>query len=85
MRVYEMYDAGEIDATSSSHKVKLIKREAKSVLIYPKMDCFVSFNGSEKEIFIPANSWTPISITISDFSIRSIKDSGKVYWQAWYV
>lgn len=34
---------------------------------------------------IPALMWIPISVDISSFNIRALGDSGKVYWQAWYV
>lgn len=85
MNTYEVYDAGEIDVTTTAKQITLSKKEARSILIYPKMDCYVAFNGSDKEIFIPANSWTPISVNISNFAVRASTDSGKVYWQAWYV
>ena len=79
------YDAGEINGTLSPIQISLSRKEARHVLIYPKVDCYVSFDGNDKEIFIPANSWTPISIEVTTFKIRVVKDTGKVYWQAWYV
>lgn len=79
------YDAGELNGVLAPTQVSLSRKEARNVLIYPKVDCYVSFDGSDKEIFIPANSWTPISITATTFKIRVVKDTGKIYWQAWYV
>lgn len=81
----DRYDAGELDATAEPIQVMLSKKEAQNVLIYPKIDCYMTLNGSAKEIFLPALAWTPISIVASAFSIRAIEDGGKVYWQAWYI
>lgn len=79
------YDAGEINGALIPVEVSLARKEARNVLIYPKVDCYVSFDGSAKEIFIPANSWTPISVEVTTFKIRVVQDTGKIYWQAWYV
>lgn len=79
------YDAGELEAKVEPIQVILVQKEARNVLIYPKVDCYITLNGSIKEIFLPAMAWTPISIEVNDFSIRSISDIGMVYWQAWYV
>lgn len=85
MYEYDRYDAGELDVLLTVTEVVLSKKEAKHVLIYPKVECYVAFDGNAKEIFLPALTWTPVSITSSNFKIRAIADLGKVYWQAWYL
>lgn len=79
------YDAGELLATVTPFQISLARKEARNILIYPKVDCYATFDNSLKEIFIPAMAWTPVSITVNTFSIRAVKDSGQVYWQAWYI
>lgn len=82
---YDKYDAGELDVALEVTQVVLSKKEAEHVLIYPKVECYVAFDGNAKEIFLPALTWTPISINASDFKIRAVADLGKVHWQAWYL
>lgn len=81
----DQYDAGELDVTLEAISVVFSKKEARNILIYPKIDCYIAFNNSIKEIFLPASCWTPVSIQASNFTMRAITDIGKAYWQAWYV
>lgn len=79
------YDAGELNVTGAPVQVILERKEARHILIYPTVDCYVKLNDSSKEIFMPARTWTPVSIEVNNFSVRTVKDTGVAYWQAWYV
>ena len=81
----EVYDAGSVDVSSEGVKVD-IGLDVRQLLIYPMVDSFVSLNGSTKEIFLPKNMWTPITISkswvLENFTVKS-QEAGKVYWQGW--
>lgn len=79
------YDAGELDVTTNMSQIVLARKEARNLLVYPTIDCYITLDDNDKMIFIPALMWTPISVDISSFNIRALGDSGKVYWQVWYV
>ena len=54
-----------------------------SLLLYPTVNSLAKFNGSEKEIFCPAETWTPIGFRVSSFNVKTIEGEGSVYWQGW--
>lgn len=84
----QAYDAGSVDVTSAGVKV-LMEMEIRQLLIYPTVDAKVSLNdGTTKDIFLPKNMWTPISISrdflCTDFVVTS-ELVGKVHWQGWVI
>jgi hypothetical protein len=78
---YSEYDAGKLEAVTSSVRVD-IEKTAVQLLIYPKKESFIKLNGSEKEIYLPAESWTPISVAVEYFEI-SAPVASDIYWQGW--
>ena len=77
------YDAGE-QITGTTPVTINIDQAIPQLLFYPTVDSFIKLNGSTKEIFIPAESWTPISILCISVEVRAIK-TGKIYWQGWFM
>lgn len=77
------YDAGE-HAVGETYTQVQFEEEIPQVLFYPTVDSFIKLNGSTKEIFIPALTWTPISVLCKDFSVKGSK-AGKIYWQGWFM
>lgn len=82
------YDAGSGDVTTTGNKIQL-EMDISQLLIYPTVDSFVSLNDSTtKEIFLPKNMWTPISISrnfaCKNFTVKS-QETGKIYWQGWVI
>lgn len=80
------YDSGSADVDSTGAKIE-VELEIFQLLIYPTVDSFVSLNDSTtKEIFLPKNMWTPISISrnfaCKNFTVTS-QETGKIYWQGW--
>ena len=81
--VSRKYDAGEILVTTSPITT-VFDQEIPQILLYPTVDAFIKLNGSTKEIFLPALSWTPVSVLCSQVTITAT-ESGKVYWQGWFM
>ena len=79
------YDAGKLDAIVEVTEVILEQKWASNILVYPEVACYMTLDGSPKEIYLPALAWTPISVATAKFSIRAIEEIGKVYWQVWYI
>jgi hypothetical protein len=52
-------------------------------MINPLVASTVKLNDSEKEIYLPAGVWTPISVLTDSFTIKTVSESGKIYWQGW--
>jgi hypothetical protein len=80
---YGDYDAGTIDVTTSN-QVVTPDSQLQQLLIYPTVECTVKIGDSTKEIFLPKDVWTPISVLCAKFTIKG-SASGKVYWQGWVV
>jgi len=78
------YDSGEIDGTTIEVVVTPSDRLAQ-LLVYPTVESSVKLNGSTKTIYLPANTWTPISILTNSFIIKTNEEAGKIYWQGWYL
>jgi hypothetical protein len=79
---FNKYDSGEIDGTTTEVEVTLDDRLSQ-LLIHPLVASTVKLNDSEKEIYLPAGVWTPISVLTDSFTIKTISESGKIYWQGW--
>lgn len=81
------YDAGSIDVSSVGVKVGL-ELEVRQLLIYPTVDSFVTLNDFTKQIFLPKNMWTPITVSnswvLGSFTVIS-QEAGKIHWQGWVV
>lgn len=82
------YDAGSGTVDPSGVKIE-VELEIFQLLIYPTVDSFVSLNDSTtKEIFLPKNMWTPISISrnfaCKNFIVKS-QEAGEIYWQGWVI
>jgi len=80
---YNKYDAGKIQATTDFQKVAPAAT-LMQLLIYPAADGVVKLDSSEKEIYLPADTWTPISVSCSSFSIK-VDEAADVHWQGWYI
>jgi hypothetical protein len=80
--VYESYDSGEIDGTTTEVEVTPSETVAQ-LMINPLVASTVKLNDSEKEIYLPAGVWTPISVLTDSFTIKTVSESGKIYWQGW--
>lgn len=80
--VYESYDSGEIDGTTTEVEVTPYETVAQ-LMINPLVASTVKLNDSEKEIYLPAGVWTPISVLTDSFTIKTVSESGKIYWQGW--
>ena len=80
--VYEDYDSGEVDGTTTEETISL-NSSVGQLLIHPLVDATVKLNDSDKEIYLPAGTWTPISVLTDSFTIKTNSESGKIYWQGW--
>jgi hypothetical protein len=80
--VYESYDSGEIDGTTTEVEITPSETVAQ-LMINPLVASTVKLNDSEKEIYLPAGVWTPISVLTDSFTIKTVSESGKIYWQGW--
>lgn len=81
---FNEYDAGTIIATTN-YAETILDQEVQQLLIFPKVECLLKVNGSEKEIYIPADMWTPILLRVNDFKIKGLSEGGTLYWQGWYL
>jgi len=82
------YDAGSADVGLTPVKIE-VESGVTQLLIYPTVDASVSLNDKiTKEIFLPKNMWTPISISrnfaCTNFVVTA-QATGKMYWQGWVV
>ena len=80
---YTKYDAGTVSATTTYATVTP-DETILQLLVYPLKAGFIKLNGSAKEIFLPAETWTPMSVATTSFDIKVAED-GDVYWQGWYL
>ena len=81
--IFFKYDAGTISGTTSFQEV-IPESRLSHLLVYPLKDGSVKLNGSAKEIFLPAEAWTPISVSCSSFAIK-VDEAADVHWQGWYI
>ena len=56
----------------------------KQLLIYVTADSLAKFNESAKEVFLPADVWTPIGFIVDNFNVKTIEGEGVAYWQGWF-
>ena len=81
----DSYDSGSEDLTESFLAEKVVMDNSLiSLLLYPDTDSLIILNGSDKEIFLPADTWTPLGFKVDSFNIKAITGTGKLYWQGWY-
>jgi len=80
-----IYDAGMLEVTNTPTN-KTMDIAVRQLLIYPTENCFVTLNGSTKEIFVPKNMWTPICVSsyylCYSFTIKT-ETTCTAYWQGW--
>lgn len=79
---FNKYDSGEIDGTTAEVEVTPTDRLSQ-LLVYPAVDSNIKLNDSTKAIHLPANVWTPISVLTDSFTIKTVSEDGKIYWQGW--
>ena len=81
----DSYDSEEEDI-GTSYLENDVELAAKShnMILYATVDSRVKFNGSAKEIFLPAESMVPIGFIVESFNVKTDADTGKLHWQAWY-
>jgi hypothetical protein len=77
------YDAGEQETNTTEVTIKF-EQAIPQLLFYPTVDSFIKLNDSIKEIFIPAESWTPVSILCTSVTVKAV-EAGKMYWQGWFM
>ena len=77
------YDSGEIDATTSDSDEVVLTEEVRQLLVLPKVESYIKLNDNDKWIYLPANSWTPISVKTTSFTVKTKEETGKIYWQGW--
>ena len=83
--VYNKYDAGNLVDVTTTPSVVTPEAPLMQLLIYPTADGYVTINESAKKIYIPASSWTPISIGTIAFSVEAVEGTADVHWQGWYL
>jgi hypothetical protein len=76
------YDSGEIDGTTTEELVELAD-EVRQLLVLPKVESYIKLNDNDKWIYLQANSWTPISVKTTSFTVKTKEAIGKIYWQGW--
>ena len=80
---YNAYDSGKVEATTSFQKVTPAA-PLLQLLVYPLKAGSIKLDASTKEIYLPADAWTPISVSCSSFAVK-VEEDGDVYWQGWYI
>lgn len=81
---FNEYDAGTETVTTNYATIELAQ-EVQQLLILPKVECMLKVNGSEKEIYLPADIWTPILLRTTEFALKGTSEGGTVYWQGWFL
>ena len=78
------YDSGNEEITEAFLGSDIVPEEVSvNLLLYPTVNSMAKFNGSDKEIFCPADTWTPIGFRVTSFNLKAIEGTGSVYWQGW--
>lgn len=81
--IYGSYDAGDVSVSAEPTVVTPVE-QVQQLLIYPTVDCRVKLNESDKEIFVPKNAWTPISVVCDMFTLIA-EGEGTAHWQGWVI
>lgn len=79
---YGSYDAGEVTVSADATVVEP-SEQVQQLLLYPTTACKVKIGASTKEIFVPKDTWTPISVVTEEFSVVAIEGTGTLHWQGW--
>ena len=80
--IYSTYDSGKFEDITEETTTTL-DEVISQLLLYPTADSYIKINESEKQIYLPANSWTPISIATKVFSVTPVAGSTTIHWQGW--
>jgi hypothetical protein len=81
---YLGYDAAKLELAASTEQVVTPERTILQSLFYPvAADAMLKVNGSDKQIFLPKDQWTPVAVAMYEFEIESA-EATDVYWQGWY-
>jgi hypothetical protein len=82
---FKEYDSGGINTGEAWQGNDIaLAIPAYQMLIYPSVDSVAKFNGSAKEIFLPATTWTPIGFRVTSFNAKTVAGNGVLAWQGWY-
>ena len=84
INVYDNYDSGQLTNVGIAGQTVSPENKLAQLLIYPREDCKLTINGSDKWIFLPKEMWSPISILCDTFNVATIAGTGDVFWQGWY-
>lgn len=81
------YDAGCSVPIDSSGVTVPVDFGVYQLLVYPTVDAKLTLNdGATKEVFLPANMWTPIVIS-RDYNcvnfVLTAEEAGLAHWQGW--
>ena len=79
---YTEYLAGKETLAAATPVTVTLASVADQLLIFPLAASTVKLNGSTEEIYLPENTWTPISVQTTSLVLTS-EAGGDVYWQAW--
>ncbi len=77
----------EYDAGSESTTIDYLVADVElanpliNALMYVDVDSLAKFNGSTKEVFLPATTVTPIIFRVTSFNVKAIEGTGTVRWQ----
>lgn len=78
------YDSGTETLVASTPATITPDAELMQILIYPMVASKVKFNSSEKEVYLPAEAWTPITLLVESFILESA-EAGDVHWIGYYI
>ena len=82
--IYNGYDCGSLESVDVEQVIVPCKT-VMQLLIFPTEDALVNINEVGKWIFLPANMWTPISISVVKFAVKTVDSLANIYWQGWYL
>lgn len=77
------YDSGVVSATTD-YEETVLDNQLDQFMVYPAVAGFIKLNGSTKEIYLPAETWTPILTKVDSFSVKTVTGTGDIYWQGWF-
>ncbi len=78
------YDAGTVELTDAYLLAPVVIDEpVRQMMVYASVACWIALNGSLKEIYLPAETWTPIGCKVSEFNAKTAAGAGTIYWQGW--
>ena len=76
------YDAGSESITTDYLVADVVPAEPLiNALLYVDVASVAKFNESTKEIYLPAEAWTPIIFRVTSSNVKVLEGTGTVRWQ----